>query len=1373
MRLANKITITCLFLLSAFILILYLNLGKIIEHFVPSSKISEFLKSKNGLELKAENLKIKTKLNFNLLINFDELSILTPEEKELVNLGKTHFEIKIFPLISKKIAVKKFDSDSFKINILREKNGKYEFEKYFNSKNKMDYTLDFQKGKFEVSQYEIDLQDDFENSTSKLFGQNLITQNTKDFFELKTNGEINTTSKNQKKPEISAFELDLKTKLPYKKHLAGKDFRFNISINNLDISQYTNYLEILNKDMKAVKGIFNIKISTNDNSINSEILVKNFEIPGRKFDSKASGEIRIDSNILLNPNYLEVEYFKLANKNIDVSANGKILEYKNKEPKLDLKFELKDTNAKSTIALLPNLIPTPEDSIFKLKKYQADGIAKGKLEVTGNLKKPQINGRIDVEDITLLNKMLKIPPSYGYVEFLGDLININVRALVGVQKYVDVTGEIGLYGNKEGAFHIASTKNLDLKTVQILVLPIRDIIGFQLGPVPIMDISGNGAIDLKTSGTKKNARLNGYFELNDVKASIEGFNTPLENGFGKIYFKDDKILFNNVTAKLNTANIEINGNADLSGNTAMEFSSKNLNNKDIYRVMKDNFDKNLVKKLEPIDKIRFQTTFNLGFKHKFASALEKVNLKDLNFEARAVGINSKDSDIVFNSGNLYLKNNKIFVDKFDFTAFGANIFADLTVDKVFDIAPKFEPVTNGKISLKSFPLNKLNDNSVGFDFANPNIDKAIGGFKDFNGELSGVFFISKNNVSGKLDLEGVSAYDKAKNALIKVNTGNIELKNNRLLLNALNLNYGTIPVYLNAAVSYTNPKNPFVDIHFSTSLSENDVDKIINTNLLFPVKVKGEIAAKGILKGFADNYNIYLKVGLDPQNDISYMGSNFGDVELKRELKASMSFKENIARINNLEYLKYVSSQNNKLSPITMLRSSGDIVLGNDNIATLRNFNIKTYSPTTVRIFNMIFKKSVLKQGQFNCDLILNGVYDDLKILGSVDFTDINIPLYNAKIKDAQLNFTNDLIRANLSGKGFESDVKIVSEAENKLKLPVVLKKLDINSTKINVGKMIDDLSALSTSQKPGVTISSKDQIVFNPKDLIIENGTINATEVDLYDIRAKNLTGKFNHLPNSAFSFYDAIFDIAGGKIVSDGTFDFETTKLILNSKIKNCEANILSQNFLGIANQLYGVTNGEIYLTGSKLNTPKGLKTVGAKAMFNIENGKMPRLGSLEYLLRAGNIYKSGILGLTLNNIIEVLIPYKTGEFSTIKGFLTVQSGIIEKLEISSKGENLSIFVHGKYDLTNDAADIEVLGRLSKKVSNLLGPIGNASFNSLISILSGQKNTTISENELVQNINKIPLIEISQNDYRIFLVKIIGDLNKEGYVKTFNWLN
>ena len=88
------------------------------------------------------------------------------------------------------------------------------------------------------------------------------------------------------------------------------------------------------------------------------------------------------------------------------------------------------------------------------------------------------------------------------------------------------------------------------------------------------------------------------------------------------------------------------------------------------------------------------------------------------------------------------------------------------------------------------------------------------------------------------------------------------------------------------------------------------------------------------------------------------------------------------------------------------------------------------------------------------------------------------------------------------------------------------------------------------------------------------------------------------------------------------------------------------------------------------------KVVHVVGS-VVFDVKDGKMPKLGSLEYLLKAGNLVKGGFTGVSLNNVIDVLVPLKTGNFYEIYGKMTVKNGETNDVEISSRGNDLSLFI------------------------------------------------------------------------------------------------
>jgi hypothetical protein len=181
--------------------------------------------------------------------------------------------------------------------------------------------------------------------------------------------------------------------------------------------------------------------------------------------------------------------------------------------------------------------------------------------------------------------------------------------------------------------------------------------------------------------------------------------------------------------------------------------------------------------------------------------------------------------------------------------------------------------------------------------------------------------------------------------------------------------------------------------------------------------------------------------------------------------------------------------------------------------------------------------------------------------------------------------------------------------------------------------------------------------------------------------------------------------------------------------------------------------------------------MSSLSGNTLFNVKNGKMPKLGSLEYLLKAGNLVKSGFTGISINSVIDLLAPSKTGEFSDIFGSINIKDGVARNIEITTKGKDLNLFIGGTYNFATSIANMEVLGLLSRKISTILGPIGNVSINTLFNVIPG---IDLSKDSLaLERINKIPGIELSEKAYRKFIAEIKGNINGDDYVTSFKWIN
>ena len=97
--------------------------------------------------------------------------------------------------------------------------------------------------------------------------------------------------------------------------------------------------------------------------------------------------------------------------------------------------------------------------------------------------------------------------------------------------------------NGAGDFHVSSSKNVDLSTAEYMLVPVHEVVGFDLGPVPYMDIKGKGNIDIHTLGTVTDGEVYGQFNYKNTTVSLDGLNTVINGANGALEFKGKDMHF--------------------------------------------------------------------------------------------------------------------------------------------------------------------------------------------------------------------------------------------------------------------------------------------------------------------------------------------------------------------------------------------------------------------------------------------------------------------------------------------------------------------------------------------------------------------------------------------------------------------------------------------------------------------------------------------------------------------------------------------------------------------------------------------------------------------------------------------------------------
>lgn len=1428
-------------ILSFGILVVFVGLVVFLKHCLTYEILEDALYKFTGLKVEFIEPKSTFDYKFNVVSNVKKINFYNANKTNLyLTVHDADIKFKPFAFLLKKINFQKFNANDILVYAKKENNGNIDIIESLNKEN-IEILL---KQKYQISNLnsqikniEIFYEDSYfskSNTHFKANNTNVSISKKNKKIEVIQNGLITNFIANKK--TISDYDIDIT--IPYYSKNKLSQHRFDVKVNNFNLLPFVDLAQkYISKNINGLSGLIDFKLTTNDNNHNFKLLIKNPSLilkDGRIISPYKKG-VNINSEIAIRNDDIEILSGDIFADKLNIFTKGKVQKIFSKKPDVDLNVSIKNSQINNLLYFIPdNAIFYRPKGIPTLKESNFYGLANGDinlklfpLDITGNLK---------VQNVHIPGYPKPFRQNDINAAFMKDKVRVYTRVYTPQNEYVTVDGVSNLDDSLYGKYSVNSTKKIDLEYARLYLVPVQQIIGFNIGPVPIMQMSGNGNINIRTQGTLTDAQIFGEFNANNATVRMDGLDAKLTNGKCKLVFDNRLLHFKDFRGKLDGADFAMQGVGNTKGDVELNIDLLNANSKNILKIFNNSI----------IGQPYSSLTKNLSVKNGLINA--KVNLKGT--------IKDYESTDLFKvlqpSGRLEIKNNDILFDNFvlkklngvlDFglnqkatlsfyvndSKFNAEFSSKTPLNKIssgsnFDFNSvvssnkisskdlineiiktsyfkeinlseniknlnfftKMYVTSSGSLSINNLDFSKIKNNGyiIGLNSQDSNVKFNSGIIKilkdklyfenfdidvfDGNVKIKGLInnFLSKAPIGDlvinlkNINLDNFSGLiSKIKFENSNLQNGQIYFKNQDIKFNSININHQAMPIFLNAHFKNIYTTKNIVS-NFSTILNEKTADNIVNPFLLYPVKIKGEIPIKGNFKGNVQNYSIDFDATLPKDSDFSYSGANLGEVNHKRKIIGKIDVNDNVANLNNIKLIKYISNQNNKVNPITVLKLNGKLVQKGKELY-FDDFRVLTNVPMSVRMLNLVFKKSILKKGFFECDITLDGNSKTPFVNGIFNLNDLDIPLYDTQISKINTNLNTKFINAQIIANNKQSDVKINLRALNSLKPPYIVDNLDIVSNYINIDDILSSIipSALKTD------ISAKPELQIKPQDVIIKNGNFNFGEVKHENILVQGVKGNFAYKDN-LFDLKNIILSIANGKIIANGKYSLKTTKLDVSAKMENCDSNILASNFLKLNGHIYGKANGLINLSAKDLNTPSGIKTIKSDITFSVINGKMPKLGSLEYLLRAGNFFKNGFTGLSLNNLIEVLTPYKTGEFDYIEGKLSLNQANVENLEIQSQGKNLSLYIMGNYNILENFADIKLYGKISQNISNALGVVGNASLSQIINNAFDKDKTEVKEEFL-----KIPLVENEDLTPRYFSALVYGDINKERYIKRFNW--
>lgn len=688
-------------------------------------------------------------------------------------------------------------------------------------------------------------------------------------------------------------------------------------------------------------------------------------------------------------------------------------------------------------------------------------------------------------------------------------------------------------------------------------------------------------------------------------------------------------------------------------------------------------------------------------------------------------------------------------------------------------------ISNAVFNFKNFDVSVLNVVKTQMKLPKE-LEQQMALISDIRGKTNINGHINNGKIWANTNLANISFVYKPYNTLVRILNGQAKIRGNELYLERVNTKVSSMPVFIDGSVSdiYTKP-----NLHLFVSAKPTQVffDRFLNSKSVYPVKLKGDVNFNAHLRGTLERLGIRSNLNIGENSSIYYMGatlagaptgtiSSEGMTTNPVSLISDVVLYPNKIKLNYLRYNQTITSQNKRASVQNQLNASGEVMLLKDNVLGFKNLKITTNQPTNAKIFNILMKKPTIKQGVFTSDVIINGTSLAPKILGNLNVTSVDIPLLDSTIRDISVDFKNDFIYLKSKGVILTNDIIMFAKILNKTEPLYVIDDVNVQMDVLDLNVISNALNDFDADYTRTNHIKTNGSMPVTPEQFIIKHAEVNADKILIKKANATNFKSDISLGADHIFNINKYRFNLANGTVDGRLSYNLSSQNGYGEMHIKNADASIIGENFFDMPGQMYGLVTGEMSVACKGVTSVDCINTLSGNGNFTVADGRMPKLGSLEYLLKAGNLITGGITGLSINGIIDLITPLKTGNFQSISGSIKIKDGIANDIQVFSKGKDLNMYLTGSYNIATLVADMEVYGSLSKNFSTLLGRIGNASLNRLFSAIPG-----ISINEInpksTSNINKIPNFD-KNNTLRVFKAEIYGDINGNNYVKSFRWI-
>jgi hypothetical protein len=312
----------------------------------------------------------------------------------------------------------------------------------------------------------------------------------------------------------------------------------------------------------------------------------------------------------------------------------------------------------------------------------------------------------------------------------------------------------------------------------------------------------------------------------------------------------------------------------------------------------------------------------------------------------------------------------------------------------------------------------------------------------------------------------------------------------------------------------------------------------------------------------------------------------------------------------------------------------------------------------------------------------------------------------------------------------------------------------------------------------------STDETLWRSNPQALSAARLEISRLKLKEIVAKDINGSIlveahetaaDQLPKlPLISLRNTLVKLSNGQIKLDGLFDLDERHVSFNAFLQQIDMEEIATKLLNAPGEISGLMNGELHLSTTGGNDREMLANLAGTGAFKITNGVVARFGQLQTKLTQANLLQQGILGFNLNNLLQSVVPIRTGEFNELTSKYQIYQGVLSINELRFSGDDLRMWGAGSCNLPDGKLEMEIAGTIPRVTKSMLGgAVGELTRHITVSKLLNQ----ITFGTL-ENLPSLPIIgDIASNKPRTFAFKVNSPSNDTKLVtksieRSFKWL-